>query len=187
MPIQGQHWEFHMERTREQRNPNNASRVRTIGHYQVFHDGTAQTGQYMRGMFAESRGPGDNSTPGNARRIEEGRYTLRTQGGEKYVTFGYADSAASNATPKPGIELKGCEPRSEILIHPGQGFLASVGCINLCTSLPNGAEFITYATSRSRVIAVLEDLMAYLGSAFPTANERPVPRAFVVIDGEPAL
>lgn len=187
MPIEGRDWELHMVRTAEQRNPNNASRVRTIGRYQVFRDGVAQSGQDMSGMFAESRGPGDNSQPGNARRIEAGRYTLHTQGGTKYVTFGYSNSAATNATPKPGIELKGCAPRSEILIHPGRGFLASVGCINLCTSLPNGAEFITYESSRRRVISVIDDLRAYLGSAFPTVNERTVPRAFVVIDGEPSL
>ena len=74
---------------------------------------------------------------------------------------------------------------SEILIHPGRGFLASIGCINLCTSLPNAAEGITYKSSRRRVIAMLEDMKAFLGAAFPTRNERPVPGAHVVIDGEP--
>jgi len=187
MPITGQDWELHLVRAKEQRNPNNLVRVRTVGQYQVYHNGVAQTGQFMSGMFAESRGPGDNSTPGNARRVEAGRYSLRTQGGSKYATYGYSPSASTNATPKPGIELRGCAPRSEILIHPGQGFLASVGCINLCTSLPNGAEFITFTTSRKRVLAVIENLRAFLGAAFPSVNEKPVPRAFVVIDGEPTL
>jgi hypothetical protein len=187
MPIQSSGWEFHMVRTAEQRNPNNTGRVRTVGNYQIFHDGVKQTGSLMKGMFAETRGPGDNSTPGNNRRIEAGRYTLHTQGGSKYVTIGYSPSAGTNASPKPGIELKGCAPRGEILIHPGRGFLASIGCINPCTSLPNGAEFIDYAPSRERVIAILEDLKAFLGSSFPTKNEKPVPRAFVVIDGEPSL
>ena len=185
MPIVGSDWEIHMIRQREQRNPNNVSRVRTVGQYQIYHDGVRQTGQFMKGMFAESRGPGDNSQPGNKKRIEEGRYSLRTQGGTKYVTYGYSQSGSTNATPKPGIELRGCAPRTEILIHPGRGFLASVGCINLCTSLPNGAEFITYSTSRLRVIAMIENMKSFLGNNFPSKNERPVPRAFVVIDGEP--
>ena len=137
-------------------------------------------------MFAETRGPGDNSTPGNNRRIEEGTYTLHTQGGTRYKTWGYSASGATNALPKPGIELRGCAPRTEILIHPGRGFLSSVGCINPCTSLPHGGEPITYSISRNRTIAMLEDLKAFLGDDFPQQNERTVPRAYVVIEGEPA-
>jgi hypothetical protein len=187
MPITGTGWELHMIRTAEQRKWNDRYRIRTVGRYQVYHDGTPQNRRYMRGMFAETRGPGDNSRPGNNRRIEEGTYTLHTQGGTKYKTIGYSESGSTNAQPKPGIELKGCRPRTEILIHPGRGFLSSVGCINPCTSLPNGTEPITYSTSRLRTIALLEDLKAYLGDDFPTRNERTVPRSFVVIDGEPSL
>ena len=81
MPITGTGWEFHMIRTGEQRRPNNHYRRRTVGRYQIYHDGVRQTGRDLRGMFAETRGPGDNSTPGSNRRIEEGHYTLRTQAG----------------------------------------------------------------------------------------------------------
>ena len=75
--------------------------------------------------------------------------------------------------------------RTDILIHPGDGFLSSIGCINLCTSLPNANEPIDYAPSRKRVLAVLDDLKAFLGNAFPNKNGKLIPNAFLVIDGEP--
>jgi hypothetical protein len=71
------------------------------------------------------------------------------------------------------------------LIHPGQGFLASVGCINPCTSLPNAAETIDFVPSRKRVIAIINNLKAFAGANFPTQNGKRIPNAFVVIDGEP--
>jgi hypothetical protein len=73
------------------------------------------------------------------------------------------------------------------LVHPGQGFLASVGCINPCTSLPKPSETITYISSRRRVISLIEDMKSFLGADFPTSNGKRIPRAFVVIDGEPSL
>jgi hypothetical protein len=184
MPITASGWELHIVRKSEQRRASDGKR-RTVGTYQVFHDGVAQTGPGMKGMVAESRGPGANAPAGNGKRIEAGRYPLHTQEGEKYVTWGYKESESKTAKPKPGIELKGTGKRSEILIHPGQGFLASIGCINPCTSLPNADELIDYAPSRRRVIAVIEDIKAFLGKDFPSTNEKDVPRAFVVIDGEP--
>ncbi|MEM8813089.1 MAG: hypothetical protein AAGF59_10765 [Pseudomonadota bacterium] len=156
-----------------------------MGRYQIYHDGDAARGRDMRGMFAETRGPGDNSRENNKRRIEEGRYSLRTQGGRNYVTHNYNPSGSTSALPRPGIELRGCAPRTEILIHPGRGFLSSVGCINLCTNLPHAAEPITFKSSRRRVISMLDDLAKFLGNAFPSQNEKPVPNAHVVIDGEP--
>ena len=66
-----------------------------------------------------------------------------------------------------------------------QGFLASVGCINLATNLPNAAESISYGGSRRRVIALIEDMKNFLGSGFPTQNSKKIPNATVVIDGEP--
>ena len=70
-------------------------------------------------------------------------------------------------------------------MHPGDGFLSSVGCINLCTSLPDAEEPITYSSSRRRVIAVIGNLKNYLGADFPDNNGERIPRAFVVVDGEP--
>lgn len=186
MPITGTGWEIHFTRLHEQRKPSNWYKRRTVGTYQIYHDGVAQNGKYMKGMFAETRGPGKNRPEGNGRRIEEGRYTLRTQGGKKYKTHNYSSNGSPSAIPRPGIELRGTGERTEILIHPGRGFLSSVGCINLCTNLPDGTEPITYKSSRLRVIAMLDDLTEYLGSDFPKSNERHVPNAHVVIDGEPS-
>lgn len=186
MPITGQGWEFHVIRRSEQRRSSDGKR-RTVGTYQVYHDGVAQTGPGLSGQVAETRGPGNNDTAGNNRRVEEGRYPLATQGGTKYVTYGYKESVSPTAKPKPGLELKQTGARREILIHPGQGFLASIGCINPCTNLPNAAEPIDYAPSRTRVLRIIADLRGYLGDDFPSTNEKPIPRAFVVIDGEPTL
>jgi hypothetical protein len=184
MPIQGKGWEFHIVRNSEQRRASDGKR-RTVGKYQVFHNGVKQTGAGLSGTVAETRGPGANKPAGNNRRVEAGRYPLFTQAGTNYVTIGYKDSESSSAIPRPGLELKQTGKRAEILIHPGRGFLASVGCINLCTSLPNAAELIDYAPSRRRVIAVINDLKAFAGAGFPTRNGRAIPNAFVVIDGEP--
>jgi hypothetical protein len=182
MPISRQGWEIHFVRTGEQARP---SKRRTVGTYQVFHDGVAQTGADMRGVIAETRGPGANRPAGNNRRVEAGTYPLFTQDGTKYVTIDFNPSESSGVLRKPGIELKETGQRREILIHPGRGFLASVGCINLAGSLPNAAEDITYTSSRRRVIAVIDDMRVFLGAEFPTRNGRRIPRAFAVIDGEP--
>jgi hypothetical protein len=188
MPIKGEGWEMHIERRAEQHRTSGRVRHRTAGKYQVFHDGVAQTGTGMRGQVAEARGPGANKPAGNGKRIEEGRYPLFTQDGTNYKTWNYKDSESESAKPKPGFELQSTGERREILVHPGQGFLASVGCINPCTSLPNGSELIDYVPSRKRVIALIEDMKTYLasqGARFPSTNGKRIPKSFVVIDGEP--
>jgi hypothetical protein len=112
---------------------------------------------------------------------------LWTQDGTKYDTWGYnPDDSDPEVGPKPSLELKGTGDRTEILIHPGRGFLSSIGCINPCTYLPNSNEVITYVGSRQRVIAMIENLKSYLDADFPPKNARKIPRAHVVIDGEPA-
>jgi hypothetical protein len=183
MPINGEGWEMHIVRKSEQRRASDGKR-RTVGTYQVFHDGVAQSGFGMKGTVAETRGPGANRPRGNNRRVEEGRYPLATQNGTKYKTWNYKDSEATNVLPKPGFELTSTGQRSEILVHPGIGFLSSIGCINPCTSLPNAGEPITYASSRKRVIALIEDMKAFV-ERFPGTNGRKIPGAFVVIDGQP--
>lgn len=184
MPIKSEGWEFHIVRNSEQKRASDGKR-RTVGRYQVFHDGFPQTGAGLSGTVAETRGPGSNKPAGNNRRVEEGRYPLFTQDGTRYVTIGYKDSQSVSAKPKPGLELKETDQRSEILIHPGVGFLASIGCINPCTSLPNAAEMIDFVPSRERVIAIINDLKDFSNGAFPTKNGKKIANAFVVIDGEP--
>lgn len=186
MPISGVGWEFHIIRKSEQRRASDGKR-RTVGIYQVYHDGVKQTGAGLSGMVAETRGPGANKPQGNNRRVEEGRYPLFTQDGEKYVTIGYKQSDSKDAKPKPGLLLENTDERVGILIHPGTGFLSSIGCINPCTSLPDATEMIDFIPSRKRVIAIIEDLKAHAGSAFPDDNGKRIPKAFVVIDGEPEL
>ena len=157
--------------------------TRTVGQYQVYHDGEAVSA--LCGRTAESPGPGSNSTPGNKKRIEPGRYPLWTQDGTNYVTIGYTSNQNHAAIPRPSIELKETGNRSEILIHPGRGFLSSVGCINLCKTLPSADTDLEYVENRLRVIAIIADLRAYCGDSFPTANGQPIPHAWAVVDGEP--
>lgn len=188
MPITGNGFEIHIVRHSVQSAKIGAvTRTRTVGTYQVFRDGQPVTG--LSGTTAEAKGPGDNSQAENGKRVEAGRYPLFTQDGSKYVTIGYKTTAAaetdSTLKPKPGIELKQTGARTEILIHPGVGFLSSIGCINLCTSLPNANERISFPGSRRRVIAVIDNLKAFLGNRFPSANGRRIENAFAVIDGEP--
>lgn len=184
MAITGIGWEFYIVRKSEQKRASNGKR-RTVGTYQIYHDGVSQTGAGLSGMVAETRGPGANKPADNNRRIEEGRYPLFTQDGSNYVTIGYKDSESPSAKPKPGIELKGTGSRTEILIHPGHGFLSSVGCINPCTSLPDAGEMIDFVTSRKRVIAIINDLKGFTGAAFPATNGKKIANAFVVVEGDP--
>jgi hypothetical protein len=180
MPIIGTDWEMHIVRKSEQKR---GARHRTVGTYKVFHGGVAVVG--LSGTVAETRGPGDNSKANNKRRIEAGRYPLSTQAGTNYVTIGFTASLNRAALPRPGLDLNHTGHRTEILIHPGRGFLSSVGCINPCTSLPDTDENIEFKGSRTRVIALIEDLKSFLGDLFPSRNGKKIPKAFVVIDGEP--
>ena len=124
-----------------------ASRKRTVGTYEILHDGAATR---LSGMTVEAKGPGDNAVNGNRRCVEAKGYSLATQDGDHYKTIGYMVSDDSDRTPKPGIELLNTGARSEILIHPGHGFLASIGCINLHRNL---AAVRTTYSSRTAVTA----------------------------------
>jgi hypothetical protein len=173
-------WEIHITRTATQRRASDG-KVRTVGAYQVFHDGAAVAG--LSGMTAESRGSGSNSVKG--RRVAPGTYRLATQNGGKYATIDYNSNANPAALRRPAVELLGTAPRSEILIHPGIGFLASIGCINLCKNLPDESEPISFGGSRQRVIAIIDDMRSFLGASFPTRDGKAIPDAFAVIANEP--
>jgi hypothetical protein len=100
------------------------------------------------------------------------------------VTSGYRKDLQVKAK-MPGLELRKTGKRTDILIHPGKNeFLSSIGCINLCTSLPNAKEDIDYSDSRRRVIAVIEDMKQFLGDV-PAGGDEAILNAFAIIDGEP--
>ena len=127
MPITGQGWEIHVDRQSEQ---TRGSKTRTVGTYQVFHDGKPATSTILvdgvqvplSGTTAESRGPGQNAAPATTAkpsRILAGRYPLKTSGGPLYVTNGYRDDLQI-AKAMPGLELRKTGNRTDILIHPGK-------------------------------------------------------------------
>lgn len=180
MPIQKVGWELLITRVREDKRN---GRRRTVGEYQVFHNGSPVSG--LGGMCAETRGPGDNSEAGNNRRIEAGRYPLRTQDGKKYVTLGYKNSTSITVIPRPGLDVGNTNKRIGILIHPGRGFLSSIGCINPAKSLQGAKTDIDFVDSRTRVIAMIDDMKSFVGSSFPKKNGQPIPNASLVLDGEP--
>lgn len=191
MPITEQSWEIHVQRLKEQARGN---QTRTVGTYQVFHDGEPASAISVDGVAvplfgttAESKGPGQNDTPATVARpsrILPGRYPLKTSGGPTYVTTGFRQDLRIKPQ-MPGIELRRTGNRSAIIIHPGKGeFLSSIGCINPCTSLPDEDEDIDYAGSRRRVIALIEDMKRFLGTVSENGDVAII-NAFAIIDGEP--
>lgn len=192
MPIAGQGWELHVQRVMEQ---SLGAMVRTVGTYQVYHDGVAAAGKVtvdgiatpLAGLTAEARGPGQNEMPATAEspsRIRAGRYPLMTWGGSMYKTIGYRRDLET-AAAMPGIGLGETGNRTAIIIHPGKDvFLSSIGCLNPFTSLEDESEIIAYPGSRRRVIAMIEDMKRFLGT-FPAQGNRAIRKAAVVIEGEP--
>jgi hypothetical protein len=136
----------------------------------------------LAGATAETKGPGDNGTTGNNRCVEAGTYNLYTQAGKKYVTIGYTSNVNQAALKRPGLLLLPTGKRVGILIHPGRGFLSSIGCINPATKLAKATDDIGFIDSRARVIAIIDDLKTFLGSSFPTKNGVKIPNATVVIE-----
>jgi hypothetical protein len=164
-------WELIITRIDEQaRN----GRRRTVGNYRIKHDGVSV--DQLRGMVAETRGPGDNSTSGNNRCVEARKYDLY-----KYVTIGYTSNTNPAALKPPGLLLLPTGHRTGILIHPGRGFLSSIGCINPAGTLATPNDNIDFGDSRKRVSAIIDYLKAFVGSAFPSSNGGQVPNASVVI------
>lgn len=185
MPISGAGWELHVIRTGVQRRASDGKK-RTVGTYQIYHNGVAMGGDLV-GMVAETKGPGANRPVNNGLRIKAGTYRVSTHSGDgqRYVTNGYRPNAVYTSTKKPSLRFLDTDQRTGILIHPGQNFLSSVGCFNPCTQLPDATEPISWAGSLRRMIAIIEDLRAFSGGAFPNTNNVTVPNAHFVVDGEP--
>ena len=179
-------WEFHIVRKSEQRRASDGKR-RTVGEYQIFHDGVKQEGAGLSGTVAETRG----SAPTNllatiaASRKDATPCSLRTA--RNMSRSATRIRRSTFAKPKPGLELKetGQRAKRSPLSTPAKVFSRASADINPCTSLPDAAEMIDFVPSRKRVIAIINDLKAYVGDTFPTTNGKRIPNAFVVIDGEP--
>jgi hypothetical protein len=193
MPITKVGWEIHIKRTSQERRKGQ-SFARTISSYQVYHDGEKVNG--LSGNFVERQGPGDNSKSGktNHRRVAAGRYGLSTHLGAKdkkknkvkYQTIGYAKSPDIIELPRPAIRFLNTDNRSGILIHPGNGYLWSIGCFNPGRNLNTAADNLKFLESRQMVIALIDDMKAYVRDKFPKSNNKEIPTAFAVVDGEPA-
>lgn len=157
---------------------------RTVGFYHVYFQGQELAG--LEGETIEREGPGDNSPTGvnNHRRLEAGAYPLSTAEGDKYSTSNYADPGGLANRPWPAIGVGETGSRSGILIHSAQGFIMSIGTINLSKPL-DGAADIDFGDSRQRVIALIKAMKEKLGSNFPVTGNTPIPNAWLVIAGEP--
>ena len=187
MPITGSGWELLIERTRQHKRASQ-SYARTVGTYQVFHNGDPVAG--LSGMLAERQGPGDNSQTGvdEHRRIAAGTYELSTHDGssnDRYKTIGYSQETSLSALPRPCFRFLGTGSRTGILLHPGAGYLYSIGCFNPGTTLNAAGDNLQWGDSRRRVIALLDDMKLFLGNQFPTANNRRIPNARAIVEGEP--
>jgi uncharacterized FlgJ-related protein len=165
---------------------------RTASVYQLFIDGRAVDG--IGGMFLESRGPGDNSSTGVQlhTRIKEGRYPLLTHAGSrqvagvtKFKTIGFTSSEVVGAPPMPSIRVGNTKSRTGILIHPGDGYLWSIGCLNPTKSLADANGNMVYADSRKRVIEILDAVRNALGDRFPTGNNEVIRDTTLEVIGEP--
>ncbi len=159
---------------------------RTVSNYSCHWNGSVIPG--LSGQMVERGGPGDNTTAvGNLQdlRISAGTYPLALHSGTKFKTNGYSSSLSHTALPRPGLLLKQTGERTAILIHPGMDYVWSVGCLNPASGLVNAKSAVSFADSRARVIAIIDELKSRTGTGFPTAAGKAIPGALVVIEGEP--
>jgi hypothetical protein len=170
-------WELYVVRSHEQ---HHGSQTRTIGRYQVYRDGEALAG--LNGSTAEPGGPGDNGTADCGLRVEAGTYALATQDGDSYCSIGYVTDPDHHVLRKPALKLEATGVRTDILVHPGHGFLASLGCLNLTSDLASADTVIAFEDSRQRVVAMMQDLERYVGETYPSCNGCVIPAAFITIE-----
>lgn len=180
MTIVGRGWELLVSRSHRERR---GDAWRTIGSYRVFRDGLPVDG--LAGTTVEADGPGDNSAKGNRRRVIARRYPLLSHAGDRYRTFGFTETVSPEAVPGPAVRLGDTDARVAILVHAGNGFLRSEGCIHPTRALGGPANDIDFADSRSRTIALIVDLRRHAGIAIRPYDRAPIPDAWVVIEGEP--
>lgn len=174
----------HLIRQRVERRTGN--RARTVGDYQCYWQGAALDG--LSGQMLEPGGPGDNTDAiGDAkdRRIVARTYPLAIHWTSKYRTFGYTNSEAPQAKPRPAVRLESTDERDGILIHPSSGYLWSIGCLIPCTGIEDAWSNVDYPDSRRRVIAIIDGLVNCLGSRMPREPHALIPDSRIIVEGEP--
>src|SRR5262249_33419507 len=154
------------------------------GELPVFADCSAGPG--LSGMDVGTKGSRHKSHGGKHRSLKARPVPLADPPGPKYATHGFTTSTNPTALKRPALEVGKTAPRSAILVLPGRGFLSSIGCFNPSKGLANAAADIDFADSRSRVIALINDLHAFLGESFPAVNNKEIPAASIIIEGEPS-
>jgi hypothetical protein len=177
LSISGRGWELHVVRSHEQ---HHEGQTRTIGRYQVYRHGVVVAG--LNGATAEPGGPGDNGTADCGLRVEAGTYALATQDGDSYCSIGYVTDPDHQVLRKPALKLEATGARTDILVHPGHGFLASLGCLNPTSDLASADIAIAFEDSRQRVVAMMEDLERYVGQNYPCRNGCVIPGASITIE-----
>jgi hypothetical protein len=151
-----------LRRIRQEQRPTKAY-PRTVGDYTCYWNGVILAG--LDGQIVEQGGPGDNSAKVGTRkhlRVKEGTYSLSTHDSEKYKTSGYS---SGRRTPKPAILLAHTGDRVGILVHPGEDYLWSIGCLNPCSNLRDADFRMDFNDSRARVVAIIETMKAPTGLA----------------------
>jgi hypothetical protein len=159
------------------------SYARTVGIYQAYFDGKKIP--EISGMVCERQGPGDNTKVGQNghQRHKAGSYRLFTHAGasQKYSTHNYTKSTLPGAIARPCLRVADTGVREGVLIHPAQGYLWSIGCLNLTAPLSDVRDNINYAESRRRVIALIDNLAATLPD-FPSSDNRDTKAILLIRD-----
>jgi hypothetical protein len=178
MPSLPRGWVLHVKHVRSEKRPGKTF-ARTVGKYQVFHDGNAVDG--LSGTSVERQGPGNNGASGkkNHNRIEAGTYPIVTHRTGKYRTTGFATNGDH---PRPALGVGDTGQRVGILVHPAGAYGSTIGCINLASELAGPQSNIKLSDSVARVIAVIKDLKSFAGTAFPAAADQDVANAHLVVE-----
>jgi hypothetical protein len=171
-------WVLYIQHLRSEKRPGK-SFARTVGTYQVLHNGSAIGS--LSGTTVERQGPGDNGSSGkkNHNRIEAGTYPIYTHRTAKYRTAGFVTTGDH---PRPALGIGNTGKRTGILVHPAGEYGSTIGCINLGSALAGPQSNIKLVDSIARVVAVIKDLKSFMGAAFPNAAEAEVPGAYLVIE-----
>lgn len=174
-------WTLLVTRLRTEQRAGQA-RARTIGRYQVLHNGVPATGPGMTGATIEREGPGDNGPIGKQERrcIEAGTYPVAMHDTENYSTTSFETDGDN---PRPAIALRQTGDRTAILVHPANGYGSTIGCFNLGDRLDNANSDLDLMDSTRRVIAVIKDIKTFNGGTLPAGGT--IPNCRIIVEDPP--